>query len=315
MNSLNFEGKGFELIKIRFVKFITSIITLGLLYPWGKIRELRYLYNNTRYEGVPFSFGGTMRDYFKGFIKLWLSIILVLILCAGGAILVVYFIKSPFANIIYASTVLGCTMLAFYIQGITFNGTLLYRMNNTTWGTVGLSYTGKTRELGSLFLRNSFLTYLTLGLYTPWFIEKTIKYILNNFRFGNLTFEFSGEPKKLFIIYLKGCIFSILTLGIYSIWFTRNVYGFLVDNITMKKGDQEVKLITDANPLQVFELVVGNFLIVLFTLGIGYSWAKVRLLRFITDHSIIPEGIIPEIVEPDSEMAGQYKKNFLDFIA
>jgi len=300
MNSLNFEAKGFELVKIRFFKFITSIITLGLLYPWGKMHELRYLYSKTRYQSVPFSFEGTQRDYYKGFIKLWLSILLVLVLCTGGAFLVVYLIKSLFANIIYTLTVLGCTILALYITGITCNGTLNFRMNNTKWGTVALNYTGKPRELGSLFLVNGFLNMLTLGLYTPWYIIKIFKYILNHFKFGNLTFEFSGDPKKLFVIYLKGYVFTILTLGIYSIWFTKKVYEFFVSNITIRKGEQEVKLVTDANTLQVFEMIVGNFLIVLFTLGIGYSWAKVRLLRFIADHSIIPEGIIPESMENES---------------
>jgi uncharacterized membrane protein YjgN (DUF898 family) len=61
--------------------------------------------------------------------------------------------------------------------------------------------------------------------------------------------------------------------------------------------------------------MVGNFLIILLTLGIGYSWAKVRLLHFVANHSIIPEGIFPENIETDSLFSDQNKKSFLNLIA
>jgi uncharacterized membrane protein YjgN (DUF898 family) len=300
MNSLNFEGKTLDLIRIRLVKLLTTIFTLGLLHPWGKTRELKYLYGKTTYEGIPFSFNGNTRDFFKGFIKFWLSILIIIILCTGGAFLVVYLIKTLYANIIYSAIVILCTILAFYVEGLTYNGLLNYRINNVFWGSVNLSYTGKPGEMGSQFLINGFLTTITLGLYYPWFMVKFVNYILNHFKFGNITFKFSGEPKKLFRIYLKGWILTIITLGIYSFWFTKTIYEFLINNSTLKKEEQEVQLVSDANPLQIFELMAGNFLIVLLTLGLGYSWAKVRFLRFITAHSIIPEGILPEPSEPET---------------
>lgn len=310
MNSLNFDGKGLELFKIRFIKFITSVFTLGLLYPWGKIKELKYLYKKTTFEGTAFSFDGNLREYYRGFIKVWISVIILLALCTGGALLTVYFMKSLFAGIIYSLTILICTFLAFYIQGLAINGTMKYRFNNTSWGTINLCYTGKPKEFGPIFLGNIILTYITLGLYYPWFFVKAIKYILQNLRFGNLTFDYTGDARKLFTIYIKGYILSILTLGIYSIWLTKNIFEYIINNISVKKGEQQVKLITDINTLQVFELLIGNVLIVVFTLGIGYSWAKIRMLNFVTQHCIIPEGLYPEKTETDLEN----QTSFLDLI-
>ncbi|MFT6387486.1 MAG: hypothetical protein ACJAUP_000857 [Cellvibrionaceae bacterium] len=44
MKTLRFEGKGFEYFKIWMVNILLTIVTLGLYYPWAKVRHLRYFY-------------------------------------------------------------------------------------------------------------------------------------------------------------------------------------------------------------------------------------------------------------------------------
>ncbi len=42
---------------------------------------------------------------------------------------------------------------------------------------------------------------------------------------------------------------------------------------------------------QVFRLEVGNILLLIFTLGLGYSWTYCRTANFITRNLIMPEEI------------------------
>lgn len=302
MNSLHFEGKGLDLFKIRAVKFIVSILSLGLLHPWAKIKELKYLYSKSGFEGVDFSFEGDLKEYYKGYIKLWLTILLLMVFCISGGFLVAYTSQSLFANIIYSLTVILCTFLAFYITGLCINGTLTYRMKSTYWSGFNLNYSGKSGEFAPQFMGNYILTYLTAGLFTPWLIVNTLKYILPKIKMGNISFDFRGDGKKLFPIYLKGVLLTSITMGIYSIWMFKSIFEYIVSNLVIKKENQEINITSNANTLQVFELLVGNALIMIFTIGIGYSWAKTRALRFIAHHVIIPDGIFPQPAEYDAEI-------------
>jgi uncharacterized membrane protein YjgN (DUF898 family) len=309
MNTVYFEGKSTGLLKIRIIKFLSTIITLGILHPFGKFRELSYLYDKLSYEGISFRFEGLRKDFFKGFIKFWVSILLIFVLCFAGAFLIVKLQQSLFANIVYTLVVLLCTLLAYYIWGATVNGSLNYRLNNLKWATTGFVYLGKPNEMGRMFLINGFLSTLTMSLYNPWFVVKFLKYFTDHLRFGNLTFGFNGDPKKLFKIHIRGVLLSIVTLGIYGIWFAKDVFEYIIDNLSIKKGEQEIKPASDANTLEVFELIVGNALIMIFTICIGYSWVKTRTIRFIVKHCIIPQGLIPD--EYTEEAA---EKKFLNLI-
>jgi uncharacterized membrane protein YjgN (DUF898 family) len=110
-------------------------------------------------------------------------------------------------------------------------------------------------------------------------------------RLGDLKLNFNGKAKKLFSIMLLGGIFSSLTLGIYYFWFKRNLYNFLIENLHLEQNGVEHRVKSDITAGKVFRLEAGNFFLVLFTLGIGYSWAYCRTARFFANNVIAPEEI------------------------
>lgn len=308
MNSLKFSGKGFEFFKIHFVNVILTILSLTLLYPWAKVRELRYLFQNTFLAENTFTFNGTVGTFFKGYLKTFLVILLLMFFCMGGGVLSAIFKGSILSMVFYSSTYLIALAFIYYFAPIVLHGSLNYRLNHASWGDVVPSYTGKLSKLTALYFTGAVLTTLTAGIYNAWFQVKLNKYLLRHFRFGSLRFDFSGEPKKLFLLYLKGFLLTLVTFGIYGIWFTKQLYEYSVNNIVIKKDDHEFKLYSNANPLEVFEMLVGNFLLVCLTLGIGASWAYMRYYRFIIDHCIIPADFnissvhdsVNEIQDPES---------------
>ena len=289
MNSLKFEGKGFEFFKIHFVNVILTILSLTFLYPWAKVRELNYFCQKIFLAGKPFIFTGKVKDFFKGYIKTILASLLLIVICISGLVLSVSFQGSILSVVIILISCMIILGLLYFFAPIILHGSLNYRLNHTLWGEVKPSYNGKLSELVTLCFTEAILTTLTAGIYSAWYHVKLSKYLLQNFRFGSLRFDFSGESKKLFLLLLKGFLLSLITFGIYGIWFIKQLYEYSVKNIVVKKGDHEFKLISNANPLEVFEMAVGNFLLISLTLGIGASWAYMRYYHFVIDHCIIPE--------------------------
>lgn len=307
MNSFKFEGKGFAFFKIHFINVILTILSLTLLYPWAKVREIKYLCQNTYLAGNHFTFTGTLRDFFKGYIRTFILVFLVFLLCFAGGALTATLQGSILSPVINTTTVLFCTLILYYFSPIILHGSLNYRLDNTSWGDIRPSYIGKLSELVPMYFSGTILTMLTLGIYTAWFQVKINKYLLQHFRFGSLRFDFSGDSKKLFILLLKGTLLCMITFGIYGIWLFKQLYEYYVENIVVKKDDQEFKLNSNANTLEVFEMTVGNILLVCLTLGIGASWAYMRYYRFVIDHCVIPADFnfnsIYEAQEPEREEA------------
>jgi uncharacterized membrane protein YjgN (DUF898 family) len=304
MANLNFAGKGFTFFKIHFVNVILSILSLTLLYPWARVREARYLWPETTLGGSPFFFNGTVKKFFKGYLLLLLVIVLTVLL----ALLISMLLSTPLQKspglLVLISDLIAITV-ALYISPIILHGSLNYRLENTAWRSVTPSYKGKLSELTPLAFQNSILTILTLGIYTAWFEVKLNKYVLEKIQFGSLRFSYNGNAKQLFRIYIKGLLLSIVTCGIYSIWFFKEYYAYTIDHIVVKKDDHEFNLKSDVNSLDVFEMMVGNFLITLFTLGIGASWAYIRYYRFLINHCVIPADFsidsIENLVEEETE--------------
>ena len=65
---VRFTGSGSEYFRIWIVNLLLTLVTLGLYYPWAKVRRLRYFYGNTLVDGVPLAFHGDPRKMFRGWL-------------------------------------------------------------------------------------------------------------------------------------------------------------------------------------------------------------------------------------------------------
>ena len=70
--NLQFNGKGSDFFGVVIVNWLLTIVTLGFYYPWAKANNLKYLYGETSLNNDPFAFHGTVKEMFKGFIKVTL---------------------------------------------------------------------------------------------------------------------------------------------------------------------------------------------------------------------------------------------------
>jgi len=300
MNRLKFNGKGFDLFKLLFVDVILAIVSLTLLYPRAFVRATRYLWSETSLGESAFEFRGTLKVAFNGYMKVLLFLVLFIVIMVVEGLL----LKQRFSEIPYFMNYLNGLIIlifVFFITPIVMHGDLNYFTNNTAWRSVKASYKGKLSELMSLSLRGSILSMFTLGIYSAWYETQLYEYLLQKLRFGSLRFDYIGTSKDLFKIHLKGFLLGIVTLGIYHIWNVRDLYNYLVNHTVVRKGDQEFCLHSDANTRDVFEMLIGNVLLVVFTLGVGTSWAIIRSSRFMINHCVVPSAFNLDAIE-DSEL-------------
>lgn len=306
MNRLKFEGKGFDFFKILFVDVILNIVSLTLLYPRALVREAQYLWSESSLGGTPFEFRGKTKVAFNGYMKVLLFVVIyfIIILCE------VLIFKRPGMETLLIMTYLNTLTMVIFIFimiPLILHGDLNFFAKNTSWRSVSASYTGRLSDLTGITMSGNILTMLTLGIYTAWYETQLYKYIMEHLQFGSLRFGYRGSSKELFRIYLKGFLLGIVTLGIYHIWSFRDLYNYTVNHTVVRKGDQEFSLHSDANTRQVFEMLVGNVLLIVLTLGFGASWACMRFFRFMLNHCVIPAEFNLDAIE-DKELDEEPQK-------
>lgn len=305
---LKFNGSHGELVGLRIVNNILTAITLGFYYPWAKVSILKYLYSETEYMNTRFVFHGTGKEVFKGFIK-------ALLLFGSLYAFFLYAISThkPFMSVIgFLVYFIG----AFLLIPVAIHGSYRYRLSRTSWRGIHFGYRGNMKTFFSLYLKNLFLTIITLGIYSSWMHVAVHTYIRGNIRFGNIEFRYEGKGVDLFLIKLKGIIFTILTFGIYSFWYYKEVLAFEVNNTKMIQNGKEIPLKSTLTAGQIFSMIVTNYLIIIFTLGIGTGIAINRALRIAFENiefeSEIDADAILQTEEDYKDATGDDLAGFLD---
>lgn len=132
---IEFTGSGSEYFRIWIVNLLLLLVTLGLYWPWAKVRRQRYFWGNTLVDGDPLGFHGDPKQMFKG----WALV---------GVLFVLYNWASSFSAV--AGLVAFVALAALWPA--LWRSSMAFRMANTSWR--GLRF----RFVGSL--RDAYLTHL-----------------------------------------------------------------------------------------------------------------------------------------------------------
>lgn len=288
---LNYNGKGSEYFGIIIINWLLTIITLGLYYPWAKARQLQYLYSSSFFNDDSFTFHGTGKEMFKGFIKA------LIIFGAMYAILLIFIaIEMPTIGLIIFY------VLLFALFPLAIHGSFRYRMSRTTWRGVRFGYRGNRNEFIKSFFKWIFFTIISIGFYGAWMTINIRKYIIEHIRMGNLRFKYIGNGADFFILNLIGYFLTMITLGIYLFWWQKDLFAYFVDNIKIVGDEHDgATFKSDATAGDFFKLLVGNFLLIIFTLGIGYAWVVTRNLEFAARHIVIEGNIDFDTIQQTEE--------------
>lgn len=124
-----FTGSGSEYFRIWIVNLLLMVITLGLYFPWARVRQLRYFSSNTVVAGYPLSFDAQPRRMLRGFLLV-------------AALAVAYTVAGQSSG--FAGGIAGLILAA--IWPALFRASLQFRLAHTRWRDQPLAFTGSLKD-------------------------------------------------------------------------------------------------------------------------------------------------------------------------
>ncbi|MEY2839922.1 MAG: hypothetical protein RJB60_2221 [Pseudomonadota bacterium] len=131
---VQFTGSGSEYFRIWIVNLLLTLLTLGLYYPWAKVRKLKYFYSNTEVAGHALDFHGTPKQMLRGFL-----------LMAG-----LFLVSSLAGKIAPAlSSVMGLVLAAAWPALLW--ASMRFRLANTSWRGLRFEFKGSLKGAYAVF--------------------------------------------------------------------------------------------------------------------------------------------------------------------
>jgi uncharacterized membrane protein YjgN (DUF898 family) len=257
---IRFTGSGSEYFRIWIVNLLLVLVTLGLYFPWAKVRRLRYFYGNTLVAGEPLGFHGNPKKMFKGFVLV--GVLFGLYSVAGNF--------SPTAGLI-------AFLIVVVLWPALFKSAMQFRMANTSWrglqfrfcGTLAGAYRASiplfvpgilivclhVLQLGAAITPTTFG--LALGaillatlLLAPWLLWNLKKFQHNNYAFTSLQTSFRASPGSFYRIG-----FQAIGIGILAVF-----SGVVVMAICAWLGgvNFDTNAIAKKNPLHIAFIVIAG---------------------------------------------------------
>lgn len=132
---IEFTGTGSEYFRIWIVNLLLLLLTLGLYYPWAKVRKQRYFYGNTVVAGHPLGYHAEPLKMLKGFLLV-------------AALMLAYSLASKTSSL--AGGIAGLIVAA--IWPALMRSSLQFRMANTSWRGLRLGFSGSLKDAYMVFL-------------------------------------------------------------------------------------------------------------------------------------------------------------------
>lgn len=252
-----YQGEGGKLFGLYLKNILMSIITLGIYSFWGKVEINKYLFSHINLADRSFGYHATGKEKFRAFVIAIVFFLGVFALLGG-----IGFVAPKVAPFI-----MGVAAIAFYFWGIPFVvvGKHQFLLSRTSWSNVRFRFNGTYKGYLPIHIKGLLLTIVTLGIYSPWFINNTISYLLNNSNVGDKSFSYDGNGKDFFFMLFKGYLLTIITLGIYGPWMMADVYKYFIGRSKLENG----KLKSEITGGDIWLI----YLAIIFSFGIALPFA------------------------------------------
>lgn len=299
MKQIQFKGSGTEYFKIWIVNVLLCMVTIGIYYPWAKVRTRRYFYANTEYADRYFDYHATGQQLFLGYL------IGVLILLAINVI----------SSIVPTAEVILPIILFAFIPWIIWRS-LKFNMRMTSFSNVRFSFIGDLKSSYIIYMLIPILGYIAIALLvfgsmlpmtrqdsvsagavilfavgmiaaiplaiclTGFFTKKASEYQIGQTKFGQGRFFIDISTGKFIKIILKKTLIIIASLLLLSI------LSGLIFAATMSGGFDFGSISSDMEGAEAHPLLIVGFLIIYFgfiatfLFATAYSFSRQRQYLF-----------------------------------
>lgn len=168
-----------------------------------------------------------------------------------------------------------------------------------------LEFKGGLVQLVKRFLSGYFLSIITFGIYTPWFVKNLAVFVATHVQLGGKNFQFNGEASRLFIILMfaffvpcvavtlvmaqvlicssqEFCIVAIQLLFVFMM--IPCLYSFYHWMVNFSYKNYTVGWVTDFFP-SVTKVSVEVFLTII-TFGVYMPLAYFRIYKYFIDRTV-----------------------------
>ena len=127
--SFEFTGSGSEYFRIWIVNLLLIVLTLGIYYPWARVRKLQYFYANTLIAGDALAFHGKAQTMLRGYALM-------------GGLGLAYSVASNFSPI----AGLIALIALFAVGPALWRAGLQFRLSNTSWRGLRFAFNGSVKD-------------------------------------------------------------------------------------------------------------------------------------------------------------------------
>ena len=313
-----FEGNWREFAPIAFTNLLLTIVTLGIYRFWATTRERRYLWSRSRFVDENLEWAGTGKELLFGFLfVLALFGIPYFIVTFGAQALIARGHEALGAGLLFLAFV-----AIFYLMGVARFRALRYRLSRTRWRGIRGGSDDPGLKFGFSYMWKNIVGWIPVGLLIPWSMTSLWNERWNAMSFGPHRFEAHAEPGGVFarfllfylapfVLFVGGLImaamgaaagygiggeqgmafggvlgliglflFFYLGLGLIAVAFYAKFYRDVVGATQWK----DLRFSFEASTLDWVKLLIGDALLVVFTLGIGLIFLSYRHWKFFMTH-------------------------------
>lgn len=314
-SAFGFEGNWQEFAPIAFTNLLLTIVTLGIYRFWATARERRYLWSRSRFIDERLEWAGTGKELFFGFLIVMALFIVPLILITQVAQALILQGKEGLG----AALTLGSFLFIFYLTGVARFRALRYRLARTRWHGIRGGSDDPGFTFGLSYMWKNAVAWIPAGLLVPWSMTSLWNERWSKMSFGPFMFEADAEAGPIFprflLFYLSpfiiliaaipltfagiaaganniepgaGAVIAIFVfiflfyfgLGLIAVAFYAKFYREAVGATRLN----DLQFHFGASTMDWIKLLLGDVVLVLFTLGIGWIFLSYRHWKFFITH-------------------------------
>ncbi len=317
MKTLEFNGNASEYFKIWIVNILLVIVTIGLYYPWAKVRNKRYFYANTLLDGRNFEYHATGGQLFYGYLIAMILLILYMVIQEtspiGSLVLLgILFLAIPW--IILKSMIFNMKMTSFSNVYFSFGGDIKQSYINFFAYPLALyisifaifmsmSYTKSIDGAIGIILTIALLV-IMIGfiIYALAYIKKkNTHYFLDNTKYAQGSFKTNLDIKKLAIILSK--TLGVAVLSLVAIFIVAGLVTYLTVGIEVIAGLSQLgQNPTGENPdelesrtitliMLLLPMIMAIYICMIFAMIFIMAYSLTRHRTYIYENTTLDEKI------------------------
>ena len=345
-SAFGFDGTWQDFAKIAIPNLLLTIVTLGIYRFWATTRERQYLWSHSRFVDERLEWTGTGKELFVGFL---LVLALFAIPVFGIQFVAQALIMRGYEA---AGIALGALPLfaIFYLTGLARFRALRYRLSRTRWRGIRGGSDDQGLTYGLSYMWKTVAGYIPLGLAIPWSMTSLWNERWSKMSFGPFQFEADAEAGNIFarflLFYLSpivlvvggviaaatgglagyglggedgagvGIVASIvflllffyIGLGVIAVAFYAKFYREVVGSTRWKN----LGFSFEASTMDWIKLIIGDALLVVLTLGLGFIFLSYRHWKFLIVHLEASGDILLDELTQSTTSTARHGEGLLD---